>query len=284
MSESGVDFTQQNSGDVTVVRVATKIAKSHFLNLPVMLHRKDPNWIAPLRMVEAERLNSKKHPFYEHGDAAFWVAYRCGRPAGRISAQVDQLHLNLYQDATGYFGMFESVNDQEVVDALVGAAADWLTAQDLKRVIGPFCLSINEESGLLVKGFEHPPAIMTDHALPYYGTLLETAGFIKAKDLFSFKFRFNDVVPDAFWRVGEALERFPDIVLRKPDRRRLVEDFRTAIDIFNDAWSENWNFVPFTEAETLHLIKGVKPFIKPDHMWLAEENGRPIAVVAAIPI
>ncbi len=266
-----------------VEQVLTRKHKKDFLDLPRRVHGDDPNWIAPLRMIEAERLDPKHHAFYEHGEAAFWVAYRDGAPVGRISAQIDRLHLERYRDAMGHFGMIEAVDDPAVFKALFAAAEDWLRGRGMERVTGPFSLSINEESGLLVEGFESPPAIMTDHARPYFGPRIEEAGYRKAKGLYAFYFDFNTQVPARLLKLADAIDRYPNIRLRKSDGRNLVEEFHTAIDIFNDAWSENWNFVPFTRGETDALIKSVKPFVSPEYMWFAEDNGEPIAIVTALP-
>lgn len=270
-------------GAMRVERVVTRKHRRDFLDLPLRVHRDDPVWIAPLRMIEAERLDPKRHAFYQHGQAAFWVAYRDGAPAGRISAQIDQLHLKRYRDAMGHFGMIEAVDDPAVFKALFDAAEAWLRERGMERVTGPFNLSINEECGLLVDGFEHPPAIMTDHARPYFGPRIEEAGYRKAKALFGFYFDFGAEVPERVYKLAAAIDRYPQITLRMPDKSRLVEEFHTAIDIFNDAWSENWNFVPFTRGETDALIKSVKPFVSPEYMWFAEDDGEPIAIVTALP-
>jgi len=274
---------QVNFEGIKVEAVTRRRHRADFLNLPVLIHRDDPNWIAPLRMIEAERLNPKKHPFFEHGEGAFWVAYKKGRPVGRISAQIDHLHLERYNDAMGHFGMIEAIDDPAVFSALLATAEAWLRERGIKRVTGPFSLSINEESGLLVEGFEFPPAIMTDHARPYYGASIEQAGYRKTKDLYAFDFEFAAYGPERFFKLARRIQRYPSISLRMPDTRKLIEEFHTAIDIFNDAWSENWNFVPFTRHETDALIKSVKPFTKPYYMWFAEDAGRPIGVMTAMP-
>jgi ribosomal protein S18 acetylase RimI-like enzyme len=274
---------QGTKGGVTIKAVVGRENRSDFLDVPCLIHADDPVWIAPLRMIEAERFDPKKHPFYEHGEVGFWVAYKDGKPVGRICAQVDRLHLERYGDAMGHFGMLEAIDDPAVFAALFATAEAWLREHGIERVTGPFNLSINEESGMLADGFESPPAVMTDHAKPYYGPRIEELGYRKAKDLYAFDFDFSGEVPERMFKLAGALERYPQVKLRRTNMRKLHEEFRSAIDVYNDAWSKNWNFVPFTQSETDALIKTVKPFVSPHYMWFAEDNGRPIGFVAALP-
>jgi hypothetical protein len=151
-------MTAAAAGALSLEVVARPAADDAFIHLPWEIYRDDPAWIPPLLMERREHLDPRKNPFFESAETRFWLARRGGRPVGRISAQVNRAHLERYGDATGHFGMLEAVDDAEVFRALLGAAEDWLKAQGLRRVLGPFNLSINEESGLLVDGFEHPPS------------------------------------------------------------------------------------------------------------------------------
>jgi hypothetical protein len=268
---------------ITVDRVTSAADRRAFLNLPRRIYADDPQWIEPLHKEEAKRIDPRRHPFYEHGEGAFWLARRDGEVVGRIGAVVNRLHLEKFDDDTGHFCLLEAIDDQDVFDALFTAASDWLRAKGMTRVLGPFNLSINEELGLMIEGFEKPPMIMMGHTRPYYGARVEAAGFTKAKDLYAFIQDLEKPMPDV-WS-----ERLNEILLRneakiyRATRKTLLDDMRRAIDIYNDAWSENWGALPITARETLELYKAVKPVIAPEAVVFAERNGEAFAIMAAIP-
>jgi len=275
--------TDTSARPVTVDRVTSAADRRAFLDLPRRIYADDPVWIEPLRKEEAKRINPKRHPFYEHGEGAFWLVRRGGQVVGRIGAVINRLHLEKYNDRTGQFGLLEAIDDQSVFNALFAAAADWLRGKGMARVLGPFNLSINEELGLLVEGFEHAPMIMMGHARKYYGARVEAAGFAKAKDLYAFLQDLDKPMPE-MWR-----ERLDEIVRRnqatiyRASRKTLLDDMHRAIDIYNDAWSENWGSIPITKRETQELYKAVKPVIAPEAVVFAERGGEAFAIMAAIP-
>ena len=196
---------------------------------------------------------------------------------------INRLHLEKYDDATGHFSLLEAIDDQDVFDALFAAAAEWLRGKGMKRILGPFNLSINEELGLLVEGFDRPPMIMMGHTRPYYGARVEAAGFAKAKDLYAFIQDLEKPMPE-MWRarLTEILDR-SDARLYSATSKSLLTDMQRAIEIYNDAWSENWGSVPITTRETLELYKAVKPVIAPEAVVFAERDGETFAIMAAIP-
>jgi hypothetical protein len=275
--------TATGARPIAVDRVTSAADRRAFLDLPRRIYAGDPHWIEPLRKEEAKRLDPKRHPFYEHGEGAFWLARRGGEVVGRIGAVVNRLHLEKYGDATGHFSLLEAIDDQSVFDALFAAAADWLRGKGMKRVLGPFNLSINEELGLLVKGFDRPPMIMMGHARPYYGARIEAAGLTKAKDLYAFLQDLEKPMP-GMWRerLGEIMQRNQARIYHAT-RKTLLDDMRRAIDIYNDAWSENWGAIPITVRETLDLHKAVRPVIAPEAVVFAQINGEDFAIMAAIP-
>jgi hypothetical protein len=272
---------------ITIDRVTSAADRRAFLNLPRRIYADDPHWIEPLRKEEAKRIDPRRHPFYEHGEGAFWLARRAGddggEVVGRIGAVINRLHLEKYDDKTGHFALLEAIDDQDVFDALFDAAADWLRAKGMARVLGPFNLSINEELGLLVEGYERPPMIMMGHTRPYYGARVEAAGFTKAKDLYAFLQDLEKPMPD-MWRgrLSEILRR-NEAQLRQATHKSLLDDMHRAIDIYNDAWSENWGSLPITARETVELYKAVKPVIAPEAVVFAERDGEAFAIMAAIP-
>ena len=245
---------------------------------------RDPYWVAPLRIIQAEQLNPKKNPWFDHGEAAFWVAFKDGQPVGRISAQVDRSHLELRKDDTGFFGFFETIDDQEVTNALFTAAADWLKAKGLKRALGPFSLNINEESGLLVDGFSCPPRMMMGHAQPYYQTRVEGAGFSKSVDMLAYLTPMDTALPtkQLAW-LQRALDRDKRLTLRHFDTKRFDQDINTIVHIFNAAWTENWGFVPLTKREVQHMASEMRLLLVPELVWFAEVSGQPAAMCVALP-
>lgn len=265
---------------IQIVPVTTRRELKSFIRLPWSIYATDPNWIPPLLLERRQHL-SKKNPYFEHAEWRSWLAWRQHRLVGRISAQVDRLHLELHQDATGFFGMLEAVDDPTVFHALLTTAENWLRAQGLRRVLGPFNLSINDECGLLVEGFETPPAVMMGHAHPYYAGRLEEQGYVKAKDLLAYEIGDDFVMSRAMEVVvRKAANR---VRLRPLDRSKLEQDLVLLRDIFNDSWSQNWNFVPFTEAEFRHMGRDLARLLPDDFVQIAEVDGVPAAMAVLMP-
>ena len=268
---------------ITVSPVKSAADRKAFLDLPARLHAADPNWIAPLRREEAKKLDARRHPFYEHGEGAFFLARRGGRVVGRIAALINHLHIERYKDATGHFGLLESEDDPIVFEALLSAARAWLRERGMARIMGPYNLSINEELGLLIEGDDTPPVILMGHAPRYYCQRLEALGFSKAKDLYAYWIDTTAQMPAAYDdRLREMLSR-TDVVMRSATKKTIAADLRLGIDIFNDAWSENWGFVPITDREGDDFVKTVRQIAIPEGVVFAEKNGRAIGIMAAIP-
>jgi len=268
---------------IAVDRVERAADRRAFLDLPRRIYADDPHWIEPLRKEEAMRIDPRRHAFYEHGEGAFWLARRGAEVVGRIAALVNRLHLEKYDDATGHFGLLEAVDDQAVFDALFAAAGAWLRERGLTRVLGPCNLSINEELGLLVDGFERPPMILMGHARAYYAPRIEAAGFTKAKDLYAFLQDIDKPMPES-WRTRlDEITRRNETEIYSATRKSLFNDLKQAIDIYNDGWSENWGSVPITESETIEFYKAVKPVLIPEAVVFAADKGEPFAIMAAIP-
>ncbi|MDH3931068.1 MAG: N-acetyltransferase, partial [Chromatiales bacterium] len=210
-----------------------------------------------------------------------WVALRDGKCVGRISAQIDQLHLQRYADNTGFFGMLESVDDPAVFGALLGTAERWLSEQGMHRVRGPFNLTVNEECGLLVEGFDTPPSMMMGHARPYYADRLAQYGYIGAADTLAYIMPPQYEAPAVMRKLVAYVKK--RTVVRDLRRDRLDEELAILRDVFNDAWSENWGFVPFTEAEFAEIGRAMLHLAHPDMVQIAEVEGRPAAMIVALP-
>ena len=269
--------------EISIERVASAADRRAFLNLPRLIYADDPHWVEPLRKEEAKRIDPRRHAFYEHGEGAFWLARKDGAVVGRIGALVNHLHLEKFDDGVGNFALLEAIDDQAVFDSLLETAAGWLRERGLTTMQGPHNLSINEELGMLVDGFDHPPMVMMGHAPPYYAARMEAAGFRKAKDLYAFLQDVDKPMPEAWQHRLDAVVERNEADIYSATRRTLLKDLRLAIDIFNDAWSENWGAVPITERETVDLYKAVKPVIAPQAIVFAEEKDQAFAIMACIP-
>jgi hypothetical protein len=263
-----------------IVKVDTRDTLNDFIRLLWPLYREDPAWVPPL-ILDRRMQVSPKNPFFEHATYSSWVAYRDGKPVGRISAQVDQLHLEQYQDATGFFGMLESENKSETFQALLATAENWLRKQGMRRIAGPYNLSINQEPGLLVEGFDTPPVYMMGHAHPYYGERIEACGYGMEKDLLAY-------IIDADFKHSRAMQailarskkRIQTRFLRKSEFKAELNLIR---DIFNDAWSQNWGYVPWTDHEFQHLGKDLKMVVDEDLVQFASVDGEPAAFMVILP-
>jgi hypothetical protein len=267
-------------GPIVVRPVASWREMGTFIDVPWRIYADDPLWVPPLRL--ERRLHfSKFNPFLKHAEWQAWVAYRNNEPVGRISAQVDQLHRDRYGPRTGHFGLLEMIEDAEVLDALLSSAEDWLAARGTMHVTGPFNLSINQECGILVEGFDTPPMVMMPHSRTWYGSLLEQHGYRPVKDMLAYWVKVDDSPPQLMVSLKEKFSK--QIVLRKLRRDRFGEEMETLRDIFNDAWSENWGFVPFTEAEFAELGTSLRLLVPDDFVQIAEVDGIPAAFMAGLP-
>jgi hypothetical protein len=244
--------------------------------------RGDPAWIPPLEMELRDRLTPGKNPFFEHAQGALFTAHDGDRVVGRISAQIDEEHLRLHRDDAGFFGFFDTIDDPKVATRLVEEASVWLRQRGMKRTRGPFSLNINEECGLLVGGFEHPPVIMMAHSRPYQSTLAEAAGLTKIKDLFAWRYDVAEIKPRAE-RAWKQIKEMPEVRLRSVDKSKMESELRIVMDIFNDAWSDNWGFVPATEAELVKTAKDMKLIIDEELAFIAEVDGAPAGMCICIP-
>ncbi len=267
--------------DIEIVPVDGKALLNRFIRLPERLHRDDATYIAPLHLERLDAL-TPKNPFFGHADVQFWIARKGGQDVGRISAQIDHQALAMRPDATGHFGMIAAEDDAEIFKALITTAADWLRARNMKRMQGPFNLNINEEMGLLVDGFDTPPMLLMGHDLPYVATRLEELGFVKEKDVYAYLY---DITVDLPTGARRLLDRpLPkEITVRRLDLKRYDEEVRTITDIFNDAWANNWGFVPLTAIETDHLAKSLKPLLDPRLVSIVEQNGVPVGFLVCLP-
>ena len=245
------------------------------------LRRDDPDWIAPLRLERRQHFGPA-NPYFAHARAAYFLAERGGRPVGRISAQRDDLAQRPDQPCTTHFGCLEAA-DGEALAALLDAAAAWGRDQGGARLQGPFSLSINDEVGLRVAGFHRSARVMMNDAPAWYDAALAEAGFAKAKDVLAYALDLRGELPERARRLAAQAERLPGLRERALDPRRFRAELATVVEIFNDAWSENWGFVPMTEAEVGAMAAALKPLIRPEMVRIAEKDGVPVAMIVALP-
>ena len=268
------------SAAVAVYPVTNRHELRKFIDVPWLVYVDDPMWVPPLRL-ERRWHFSKSNPFFEHGEWQAWIAYRNNQPVGRISAQIDQLHRQRYGADTGHFGLLESVNDKEVFAELIQTAEKWLAERGTKHVSGPYNFSINQECGVLVSGFDTPPMVMMPHSPKWYGQLLEEQGYYPLKDLFAYLMQVDMEVPKIVRNLmGKFSERLRIRVLRRNQLKVEMEIIRS---IFNDAWSDNWGFIPFTEAEFSELGSTFRFLLKDEYFQIVEVDGVPAAFMVALP-
>ena len=273
--------TIQTSAPLRIVPVSNKADLAEFIRLPAAVFKDDPQWISPLFLERKIHLSPKHNPYFQHAKSQSWLAWRGDVAVGRISAQVDQMHLAQHHDATGFFGMLDAEDNQATFAALMATAEQWLAEQGMRRVRGPFNLSINEETGLLIDGFADPPVFMMSHALPYYREHIEQCGYHKAADTLAYLINPNFVAPPVMQRLLKmASER---VTVRTLDRSRFDEEIMLLRDIFNDAWSDNWGFVPFTEAEFKELGQNLKFLLHDEYIQIAEVDGEAAGFIIGMP-
>ena len=280
----------EGSRSVEVRPVRTPRDRSRFLDLPYKLYRNHPHWIAPLRLAQKDILNTRSHPFYKTSDAEMFLAEREGRIAGRVMAIINHAHNEFHNERAGFFGFFEVENDFEAASSLLDAARDWVISRGAEVIRGPVNPSTNYECGLLVEGFDKDPAVMMPYNFAYYADLLERYGFRKAMDLYAFDIAEKYfVVSDKLTRVADRLRKKDKISVRPVNMKNFKGEVEIVRNIYNDAWSHNWGFVPVSEEEFSHLAKDLKQIVDHRVVLIAEQEvegratPRPIGFLLAVP-
>ena len=253
-----------------------------FLRVPELLYKGDPGFVAPLHFEQRERLTPKKNPFFQHAEATLFTAYKDEQLVGRISAQIDRGHLARYDDQCGFYGFFDTVNDARVGRALVEAATTWLKVRGMQKMRGPFSLSINEEAGTLVEGQAEPSMFMSPYHRAYQDGITTAVGLTQCKDLLCWRYAVGEI-PARALKAHEEVRIMPEVRLRTMRRSHLSEDVAIIADIFNDAWSHNFHFVPMTEAELAKFAADLKLVLDSELVLIAEIDGKPAAMTVALP-
>ena len=276
-----------NQAELVIAPVTSKNERKSFVDLAYRLNASDPNWVPPLRMEAMELVTPGKNPFFDHADVQFFLARRGGELVGRISAHID--HLAVAQPVeqgmgpgTGNWGMLEAT-DAEVAGRLIATAEQWLRDKGMTRVLAPLSMSIWEEPGQLVQGFDHPPTVMMGHQPERYRDWIEALGAQTAKTLHTYELDITQSFPPLIQRIVLSGEKNPRIRIRNVDRSRFDEEAALILDILNDAWSDNWGFVPFSAREIAYAGKKFKPIVHEDLIMVAEYDGEPVAFMMTLP-
>lgn len=268
---------------IEITQVGSRAERDAFIKFPWRIYANDPAWVPPLLVERREFLDRAKHPFYEHGDAAHFLAHSGGEIIGRIMASDDPKYNALHETNVGCFGMFEAIDNEEVANALFEAAADWLRGKGRDEIMGPIDYSTNYLCGLLVDGFQFPPTLLTPHNPPYYRALIEGWGFEKAIDLYAWWLANPAEAASRLRRLAGALKNRQEVTLRHGNLSDIAGEGRRLRQVYNEAWQKNWGFVPFSEKEFEFMTRELKPILVPELVWLAEVEAEPVGFILCVP-
>lgn len=261
----------------------TKKELREFIKLPWEIYKNDPYWVPPLIMDMKKILNRKKNPFFQHSEAEFFLARQNGEVVGRIAAILNNNHNRYHNEKTGFFGFFESVNDLQVTRELMNTAQSWVKAKGMSTLRGPMNFSTNESCGLLIEGFDSSPVLMMPYNPEYYINLMEASGLTKIKELYAYYFDRDLPIPERFAALAKRTHRDKSIHFRTLNLKHVWNEVEHIRNIYNEAWSKNWGFVPMTVAEFNYMAKELKPIADSDIIYIAEINGEPAGFSLALP-
>lgn len=259
---------------VQIRPVESKKDLNLFIDIPFQMHGQDPNWVPPLRIAVRDVLDPKKNPFYKHAISKLWIAFKNNKPVGRIVGTIDDTNNSFHSEKTAFWGFYESVNDQEVTNALFETVEKWAKEKGMNNIRGPMNPSTNHECGLQIDAFDTKPYIMMTQNPEYYPQLVEGAGNRKAKDLNAWivdsaKGNFHEKLN----KRAQDLEKNPDIKFRTVQMKYFEQEIEKILDVYNDAWEKNWGFVPMTDEEFRHMAKDMKQIVDPRLLYIVEVKG-----------
>jgi GNAT superfamily N-acetyltransferase len=239
--------------------------------------------VPPLIIDIKEKVDKKKNPFFQHSDMDMFLAYRNGKPVGRIAAIIDDRHNEMHSEKIVFFGLFESFNDVDVAQHLLDTAEGWGKNRGMDTLRGPMNLSMNDECAFLIEGFDSPPVIMMPYNPRYYLELMDRCGMTKAKDLYAFFMSASEDMKKKIKAIVDEIEKRTSVTLRSVNLKKLEEEVERIKYVYNRGWEKNWGFVPWTEEEMDHMAKKLKILADPDIIILAEDKGRPVGFAFALP-
>lgn len=268
---------------IEVSEVSSRRERNAFIKFPWRIYANDPAWVPPLIIERKGFIDRRHHPFYKHGDAALFLARKNGEIVGRIMASDDPNYNSLHQSNAGCFGLFECVNDRNIAAALFERATSWLREKGRTEIMGPIDYSTNYTCGLLVHGFEHPPTLLTTHNPPYYEHLIDNCGFSKVIDFFAWWFTDPSAATTRLRKLAARLERRARFTIRRANLRNLEAETANFLRIYDEAWKDNWGFVPFTKPEFDYMAAEMKPLLRDDFTAVAEIDGEAIGFALCLP-
>jgi hypothetical protein len=273
---------------VSIRPVRTRRELKRFVKVPFRLHRESEQWVPPLVFERMQFLDRKKNPWFEHGEAEYFLAERDGQPVGRISSHLDRRWDEFQGGKDAMFGFFEAEEDPEVVRALFGAASEWAVARGRERLLGPMDFTTNDEIGILIEGFERQPMILEPWHPPYYQRLIEAEGFGKAMDVLMWELRMGELkegerVDPSIHAAAEKALHDEGITIRNMRKRDMAGEVRRFMDVYNEAWGDNWGFVPITDAEVEFQAKNLKQVLDEEWTFMAEKDGEVIGAALTLP-
>ena len=274
-------------GNITITPVTTKAERGQWVDFVYKANAGDPNFVPQLRAEEMEKVTPGGNPFHEHARCQLFLAHRDGAIVGRISAHIDELAIAQPAEqgmgpGTGNWGALEA-DDEAIAQTLIATAEDWLRGQGMTRVVAPMNLSVWEEPGLLIKGHDHPPTVMMGHHDAKFQPWIEAAGYAPVKRLNTYEIDITKPFPPLIQRIVASGEKNPRIKIRGVDLSKFSEEAAIILDILNDAWSDNWGFVPITDSEVAYTAKKLKPLVRADLVHIAEYDGEPVAFMMTLP-
>jgi GNAT superfamily N-acetyltransferase len=269
--------------NIEISEVSSHRERNAFIKFPWRVYANDPAWVPPLIIERKAFLNRRRHPFYQHGDATLFLAKKNGEIVGRIMASDDPNYNSLHQSNVGCFGLFECIDDRSVAAVLFEAAAGWLRKRDRTEIMGPIDYSTNYVCGLLIDGFQFPPMILTAHNPPYYRDLIESCGFTKAKDWYAWWFADPAKAAARLRPLSERFQKRWPVTIRAGNLKNIRQESGRLRQIYNQAWKNNWGFVPFTEAEIEFMTHELKQLVLPEFTLIAEVGDEPAGFILCVP-
>ena len=284
MGQGQMANMSENPDAVHVRPVESKKDLDRFIKFPFRLYRDNPYWVPPLISERKEFFDPQRNPFYQHADVQLFLAERAGEVVGTIAGIINHTHNRVYEEKIAFWGIFETVEDYTVAEALFSAVSAWGKAAGMDILRGPMNMAFHHEFGLLIDAFDKRPVVATTYNPPYYAEFVEQFGFVKVKDHYAY---YLDVsphisgrssIPEKLVRVAEHARRRAGVTIRKANLDDWENELSRAYDVFNLAWRDNWGAAPVSREEALHLIKSLKPFLDPDFVYIAEKDGKFVGV------
>jgi len=268
-----------------IVPVQTKKQIRNFIRFPFELYKDDPYWVAPLIMEQKKFFDPDKNPYFEHSEVQLFLAMNDNKIVGRISAHSNTRHNKFHHDKIGFFGFFEAINDQEIANILFSAAENWLKEKGFDTMRGPMNFSVNDECALLIEPFDSSPMVMMSYNPEYYKSLYENYGLQKAMDIFAYYIKVQKP-PERLVKLAAKIQKRGKFTVRSlttKNKKKLKDDIALVFRIYEEAWKDNWGYVPTTEKEFDLLVDNILPILRPEFVFIAEIKGKAVGFSVTLP-